>query len=243
MLHGMDIYLEDKALEARIYLKLMNRNYIIPALYDTMSMIYDIEAKKLTSYLLDRRSRRDTKCDNCWPIGNKYGRETIWGEYYDSPFDNNGNDRFFCSEECRESYEQDGDFYYQLCDGCYRYVCIRNPRNGYHEHFRSVDDGSTLYCLRCYEEHILENGISKEDLEEGKVPGMFFSHGNTEAKEKGYNEVEGYSSYFIQSQTSIDAFTGHAIALIEKGYKVVIGYERLAFGGSEGYVTLLAKRE
>lgn len=239
---GMDIYEEDKALEAKIYLKLMDRHgYILPGLYDTMSMIYEIEAKKLTNYLLDRRSRTKEKCANCWFIGNKYGRETISGEYYDSPFDNSGKEEYFCSEECRDSYENEGDFHYELCDGCYRYVCIKNPRNGWHEHFRYVNDYSTHYCLRCYEEHLLENGISKEDLEEGKLPGMFFNYGNPELLEKGWKVVDGFNYYFINSQASANRICKAGISAIENGKKVIIAYERLGIGGSEGYVTLFEK--
>jgi hypothetical protein len=102
-----------------------------------------------------------------------------------------------------------------------------------------VDDEEI--CLRCYQEHIFENGVEREKLEAGEIPGMFFNYGNPEPKQAGYEEVPGFSDHFINDERSADAFRRKALELMSSGYKVVIGYERLAIGGSEGYVTLMAK--
>ena len=42
-------------------------------------------------------------------------------------------------------------------------------------------------------------------------------------------------------RTQADRFRKKALELIDRGGKVVIGYERLAIGGSKGYATLLVK--
>lgn len=72
---------------------------------------------------------------------------------------------------------------------------------------------------------------------------MFFSRGNSEAIEAGYEEVEDFTEYFIRTNDSIKRFCDKAIELIDEGYQVVVGYESMAIGGSEGYVTLLAKKK
>ena len=89
----------------------------------------------------------------------------------------------------------------------------------------------------------MEEGLEfeREKLETGRIPGMFFSCGNTEAREAGYIEVVGFTNYFVGSREAADRFRKKALELIDEGQKVVVAYERLAIGGGEGYVTLLAK--
>jgi hypothetical protein len=70
---------------------------------------------------------------------------------------------------------------------------------------------------------------------------MFFSHANTEPKEAGYEEVHGFASYHVRDSVTAEAFRKKALELMEMGKAVVIGYERLAYGGGEGYVTLMVK--
>jgi hypothetical protein len=106
-----------------------------------------------------------------------------------------------------------------------------------------VDDEEI--CLRCYQEKLLDEGheFEREKLESGQLPGMFFSYGNPEPKQAGYVDVPGFSNYFINDGDKADRFRKRALELMDDGYKVVIGYERLAIGGSEGYVTLMAKEQ
>lgn len=95
-------------------------------------------------------------------------------------------------------------------------------------------------CLSCYQEFILENGIPKNKFQEGTVPGMFFNSGNPEPKKIGYEEVPEWKNVKVTSASEIN---NKALELIGKGYKVIVGYERLSIIGGEGYVTLMAKKE
>jgi len=190
----------------------------------------------------------------CWECGLEGAISNMYRyELYDTPWDDEPRiaylhkhvpsklrtDHYFkYLESCSELLDDPGwaDFRYFLCDGCYRMVCAQNPRNGWHSQVRYLDDGETSYCLRCYEEHILENGIDREELENGKLPGMFFSNDNHEALDAGYR-VEIYNQKVGDPKPIIDK----ALELIDSGHEVIIGYESMAIGGLEGYVTLFSK--
>ena len=87
------------------------------------------------------------------------------------------------------------DFAYFTCHKCEREICEQNPKQGYHLQYRDYDGQMT--CLKCYQDLIIENGVEREKLEEGFIPGMFFSFGNPEPLEAGYREVEGFRNYYI----------------------------------------------
>jgi hypothetical protein len=93
-------------------------------------------------------------------------------------------------------------------------------------------------CLQCYEKRILENGISRESFEDGKIEGMF----SPDAYEHGFVPVEDFQDVHITGQDSVDAYCAKAISLIDAGNIVLTDYERLAIGGLEGYVSLYAKK-
>lgn len=133
------------------------------------------------------------------------------------------------------------DFNYFECDHCGRTVCVRNPSNGWRTQGRITDDGEEI-CLRCYEEMILENGVEREKVERGEIPGMFFSHGNPEPLDAGCTEVEGFQDYFVQTKDQANCLCQKVLELMDAGQKVVIGYERLAIGGLEGYVSVFSKQ-
>lgn len=195
-------------------------------------------AKTIHEYLKDRADRLDERCDCCLE---RSARGSFTRYVYETPWDSTETEKHFCSEDCEQSYLYEGDFSYFMCEWCQREICGQHPRNGWHIQYRE-NDGQTI-CLRCYEQAILENGVERQKLENGKIPGMFFSHANIEPKEAGYLEVPGFRDFFINSEERLEEFRHKALSLIDEGYKVVIGYERLAIGGSEGYVTLMAKKE
>ena len=155
---------------------------------------------------------------------------------YDTPWDDVIEVKKFCSDECMEEYLYEGDFSYFCCGICNREICRQNPSNGYHTQVKIL--GGEEVCLRCYEKYILENGIDREDFENGQIPGMFFNVGNNEVLDKGYEEV---GCYFISGLSRAKEVCDEAIALIDDGYKVVIGYERLAITGGEGSITMFKK--
>ena len=167
---------------------------------------------------------------------------------YDSPFGDEPHIEYLCkakpdyyeyAENCLEVlYDTSwADFRYFTCVGCGREVCRQSPGNGWMGQVRVVDDEEI--CLRCYEEHILEHGIDREAFEAGRLEGMFFSGDNHEPLDAGYTEI--LHNIFINSTESARRVCQAAIEFIDSGDKVVVGYESLAIGGSEGYISLFVK--
>jgi len=171
-------------------------------------------------------------------------------DLYDGPFDTAPQVENICvipPEDWRKEYLYDScydalfssehtSFNYQECAGCNRIICVRYKRNGWHEHFRNIDDEQI--CLRCYEEVLLLDGVDRDDIEAGKLPGMFFSHGNPELKEAGFTEI---GPRFIRSDESIQRVKMEILELMDSGHIVIIGYERMAEGGGEGTISIHAK--
>jgi len=175
----------------------------------------------------------------CWWCGEDIvGEEGVVLELFDSPFDEAPHERLVhreCSEQVGDSYYS--DFWYCYCDWCGRDICFRNPSNGWHEHFRVVVD--EYVCLRCYEERILADGQPEEDFQgDGIHGGMFFSYGNSEPKEAGYEEAV---TMFIGGSAHAEKYNEMARELIAEGNQVITCYERLAIGGLEGTVTMMYK--
>jgi endogenous inhibitor of DNA gyrase (YacG/DUF329 family) len=193
-------------------------------------------AHRIHDYLLDRQDRLDKDCILCY---HKPARRSQTRYVYETPWDGEETEKPFCSEECAEIYLYEGDFSYFWCEPCGREIREQHPQNGWHIQHRAYHHEQV--CLRCYQDLILENGVERQKLEAGKIPGMFFSYGNSEPKETGYKEVSGFTNYFVNTQERIDEFTKKALELMNAGKKVVIGYEQMAYGGSEGYVTLMMK--
>lgn len=180
-------------------------------------------------------------CDYCEKV---LDPETYqWREVHDRPFSDDSRIARYCGDDCQQAGLFDrGDFNYFDCDACGRTVCEQNPSNGWHTQYRTLDDGDNeKVCLRCYEKIILDEGIPREKFENREIAGTFFSRGNFEPLKAGYTVDELYQDFNIRSQNSIDSYCQRALELIDKGYKVVTGYENLAIGGLEGYVTLFYK--
>lgn len=194
-------------------------------------------ALKIHDYLEDRADRLDTPCILCH---DNTARRSQTRYVYATPWDEDETEMPFCSEDCEVNYLYTGDFQYFRCDPCGREICEQNPMNGWHIQYRDCD-GETV-CLKCYKGLILENGVEREKLEDGKIPGMFFEWGNDTAKDAGYAEVPKFTNYFVGSQERADRFLGKALELIDHGYLVVVAYEEMSIDGLEGYVTLMARR-
>lgn len=222
----------------QLYETILDRSPLaLPGFEKAVSDMVLDRANKIHSYLLDRADRLEEPCDLCYE---KKARRSQTRYVYETPWDEQETAKRFCSEECADMYLYEGDFSYFWCEPCGREICERHPMNGWHIQYRYRDDEQI--CLRCYQDFILENGVDREKLEGGEIPGMFFSWGNLEAKDAGYSEVPGFTNYFIDGFERAEAFTDKALDLMDQGHKVVIGYERLAYGGGEGYVTLMVKK-
>ena len=203
-------------------------------------------AHKIAAWL---HSRRDTvlgpdgpvECTCCpWNQETKHARHEFTAHVYDTPWETEGHELYFCSDECRETYLYGGDFAYRYCEFCEREICGQNPSNGWHTQFRRTDEGDDI-CLSCYEADILEHGCSREKFVAGTLPGMFFSGDNHEPLEAGYEYVPGYHNAFIRDGAASEAACNTALELMDLGALVICGHESMAIGGGEGYISLFAK--
>lgn len=194
-------------------------------------------------------SYHEVECSECgtW----KPKRQMTELDLYDHPFDDESRHIYICDDiageysggynHCFERLFDHswGDFRYFTCEGCQRVICEQNPSNGWMTQYRMVDDDQI--CLRCYERDILENGMPREQFAEGSIGGMFFSGDNHEPLGAGYEQVL-HREYITGSQ-SARVFCDKAMELIDSGHKVVVGFESMGIGGSEGYVSLFAKKD
>jgi len=131
------------------------------------------------------------------------------------------------------------DFRYFYCEFCDRSICEQNPANGWHVQVRYLDAGTPI-CLKCYEEHILKNGIDRESFEDGTIAGMFLE--TSELETAGYKPVPEFIDKHIQRESDAESYCKKALELIDAGYTIVTDYERMAIGGIEGYVTMYARK-
>jgi len=166
----------------------------------------------------------------------KKGKEVFCDEYYDTPWEDAPHIKYFCSDECQMNYESPGDFNYFYCEECERMVCEQCPQNGWHTQYKDYRD--SRICLKCYQDLIVKEGIDREAFEKGTVPGMFFDTGNPETIKAGYKEED---TYFIKGIEDVEKLCKKSIKMIDEGKKVIVCWERLAQGGSEGTVTLMYK--
>ena len=192
----------------------------------------------------------------CWECELEGKQEDMYEiELFDSPFDEAGHLEYFhkrtpkefqedysCLEywdSCRELLTNTSwaDFRYFWCGSCGRYVCRQSPSNGWHSQVRIIG-GCEEVCLKCYEEHILECGVPREEVQAGQLPGMFFSTGNPEPKEAGYTCIE--EDLFVNDSAKV---CKRILTLMDKGYQVVIGYESMSIGGLEGSISLHVKEK
>lgn len=181
-----------------------------------------------------------------WPCGfleREFYQLGSFYELYDMPWDNAPCEVFFHSEECEEAYLRSGSFDYTECESCGRMVCEQNPANGWMVQFRDHADLGYI-CLKCYETEILENGQPYSDFEGSKISGgMFFSGDNHEPRDAGFDEVPDFVDYFVNGSDRARQYNRHALSLIDSGHKIITGYERLAIGGLEGYITMFKKSD
>jgi len=73
----------------------------------------------------------------------------------------------------------------------------------------------------------------------GGIPGDFF--GRDDVIEHGWTPAEGYQGFFLRGASRVREFCETALALLAAGKKVLIDYDSIAIGGSEGYVSLYTK--
>ncbi len=198
-------------------------------------------------------------CWACGDYGYATGRDKAYNvvpvEVYDSPWDTvpaiiwlHDSERrpvpYDIAESCLWAIDSGHltDFHYFDCDACNRMVIVRCPQNGWQSYSRIVND-CEQWCLACVESTLKEEGIAgfpgelEELCESGHLFGMFFNV--NELENEGWLATE-YRT-FIDREESAMRLATEAKRLHEQGRLIIIGYESLAIGGSEGYVTLFSK--
>ena len=157
---------------------------------------------------------------------------------YNSPWDKEPSENAYCSEECLQNSENSyySDYSYQYCEHCGKNIIVRCPSNGWREYFHY--ENGECFCVKCYQDFILENGIDSEKFEGGKIAGDFFD--DEDLKKAGYKQE---SEFFISGSNSIKEYCALALKFIKAGFKVVTNYERLSIIGDEGSITLWLKGE
>lgn len=191
--------------------------------------IYD-EMNRLEMIKQIREKRAGHTC-NHWDC-KKPASFVFSQEVFDNPYEKEGQIKSYCSEEhMDEDLFQKGDFDYFICHKCQRTVCGQAPSNGWHTQSREIDD--ELYCLPCYEEILVERGLTDEEI--NKLRGTF---GIGDVAEKaGYEKKDDIFVSFVNKK--------HVIGLIRKYLpnKIVIEYYDMGYGGTEGTITLWVKNE
>ena len=182
-------------------------------------------------------------------------------ELYSTPWDDVGDTAYLCKDEfghaelerengrevfeswkyyecCVEVLTDNGwsDFRYFECVRCYRTICEQNPKNGWHVQYRVDGDDYEQVCLKCYQDEILEYGISRESVENGELSGMFFNTGELDEWERVMDYIH------IDNSNTVQEVLDNILGWMDEDYKVVIDYERMGIGGLEGYISVYRKK-
>ena len=151
---------------------------------------------------------------------------------YRDPYDEEGRE-IELHEGCQELWEEEQQFW---CNYCCRFL---PEDDGGMKYYRIVEVGEgvgEMKCLKCYEEDILENGMSEKEFKKGTIPGMF----GLDVESYGYMSVKDYNNILV-NRKKVEDLSNKALELMDEGYKVVCVYESLSVIGEEGYVSLYVK--
>ena len=167
-------------------------------------------------------------------------------EIFDNPFEktpsivrvHSGNeDEYGLTCEDKLTDESWAYFRYFTCAECGRMIIRQCPDNGWRSYVK-YRDGEEI-CVACYQEDILENGLSEEAFLNGRIPGDFF--GRDDILDNGWTPVQQYQGFFLKGAARVAEIRDAAITRLEAGKKVMIDYDRIGLDGSEGYVSLYEK--
>ena len=193
--------------------------------------------------------KRTTECHECGERFHKGESKQIL-KVYDSPWADQPRTIAVHNQNYDESARYDGscldkltdtswaDFRYFLCERCNRLIIQQNPDNGWRS-YKMIDDNGEEFCVRCYQENILENGHEAEEFARGQVPGDFYNHQDLSSHD--WVLVQGMSHVYITGKESAQRFADRALELIDEGNRVLVNYDSMGIGGGEGYVSLYIK--
>jgi hypothetical protein len=92
-------------------------------------------------------------------------------------------------------------------------------------------------CVKCYQDEVLESGHDVEDFEH--IPGDFFN--DSDLEKHGWIRVPRFGNFHIAGSHEVKVFRDTARGLIKAGKKVLVNYDAMGIGGSDGYVSLFQK--
>lgn len=192
------------------------------------------EAELLSQEKVNVRKAEVHRCRNCREL---FVGHTYKPKIYSTPWDIQPAKVEFCSISCEDNYIQLGslrEWSYFECTECGRTICIQNPSNGWHTQYRAIDEEAGLYiCIKCQYQKWLKEGQPKEDFtEKEQIPYLFFEYYDLD--KAGYSK---YADFFIDGAESVKRFKQTAVNLLQR-YKLITNMDRMAYGGSEGYVDL-----
>jgi hypothetical protein len=151
--------------------------------------------------------------------------------------------RYHWLESCEDLLTDSSwsDFRYFECDGCGRWVCEQNPDNGWMTQVRELGDGEIRFCLQCYQEHLLANGVDRDDVEDGKLSGMFMN--STELVGAGFERDDDFYYFHVRGRDDAKRVCKKAIELMDKGFIILFEYNSMSIMGDEGYITMWAHQK
>lgn len=129
------------------------------------------------------------------------------------------------------------DFRYFTCERCNRLIVGQCLDNSWRSYVKHTEDGEEI-CVKCYQAEVLENGMPAEAFD-GTVRGDFFN--SSDLHQAGYRVVDLFDDVFINGANPAKRVCDKARELIESGHRVVVDYERMGIGSTEGYVSLYMK--
>jgi hypothetical protein len=212
--------------------KLKKRGTAIPELEKIVNESLEIKTKKIFEYLEKRKNRLDEECYWC----NKKANKEFTSFIYESPYDENYSEHYFCSENCRDSYEEETSFY---CNNCNRFI---ENSNGHMNH--GIEYQTEYICLDCFQKEMFENGLDIDEIEDYKgaksnLKGSFFSE--FELIEHGFEKEE---NYFISGTVDAKEINKKIIDLYNNDNKIsIINYCHLSILGDEGHIELWIKNK
>jgi sarcosine oxidase delta subunit len=213
-------------------LKNLEKKECIPCFENIISKGNKKRAIKIANYLKNRENRLETSCPYC---NEQAAKKDIFSYVYEKPYDKETTEYHFCSEECRDNFEED----YFYCESCGRYI---RDSNGYLNHFISYKNN--YICLDCFQKEMFRNGLDIDEIKDYKgiksnLIGSFFS--NLELEKHGF---EKYQDCFISDTLDAKEINKKIIYLYNNENKIsIINYCDLSIIGNEGYIEIWVKNK
>ena len=156
---------------------------------------------------------------------------TFKASLYSTPWDSVPSNMIFSSELAYDAYKGEiysKDFSYFYCDCCGRTICEQYPS------LIKID-------VEGLEKQVLESGIPKEAFEDGSWESYLIFEDDSTMKEAGFVYNSSNSNIGVYSKSDMKNIERICLEKIAEGNDIYVSIESMAYGGSEGYVTIWEK--